>query len=94
MVGSVTNVAVEVSGEASLSNLLAIDLATSGMITAADVTTLSGTVTQIQSITSNLGSGSNKFSIGTMLGTVTDVDFTVSGTSLAATNLIAMLHLV
>jgi len=90
MLGNVSDVAIQISGDTSLANLLAIDLATSGMITAAGVTTLSGTITEIQTVINNLGTGSNKFSIGTMTSGVTDADLSVSDTAVTAANLLAL----
>jgi Ca2+-binding RTX toxin-like protein len=90
MAGIVTNAAVTLNGEATLANLLAIDQATSGVINATDVESLSGSVTQIQTIINNLGTGFNQFNVGNISVAVTDVDFTVSGTSLSATNLNAI----
>ena len=90
MTGNVSDVNVSLSGSASLADLLAIDSKTSGSITAAGVDSLTGSVADILTVTNNLGSGSNKFSIGATTGSTTDVDITVTGSTLNASDLIAI----
>jgi Ca2+-binding RTX toxin-like protein len=90
MVGSLTNVAVTLSGQTALADLIAIDQATNGFITAAGVTSLSGSVTDLRLVTDNLGSGANKFSIGTMNGNITGADLTVTGATVSAANLLLL----
>ena len=90
MVGSVTNVAVTLSGNTLLADLTAIDQATTGFITAGDVTSLSGSVTNLKLVTDNLGTGSNKFSIGTMTVNVTDADLAVTDAAVTAANLLSL----
>jgi Ca2+-binding RTX toxin-like protein len=90
MVGSVTNAAVTLTGTATLADLRAIDQSASGMITAADVTSLSGTVTDVRAVLDNLGTGSNKFSLGTMTDNVTDVGLTLTDTTMTAANVLLL----
>jgi Ca2+-binding RTX toxin-like protein len=90
MVGSVTNAAVTLTGTATLAELRAIDQSASGMITAADVTSLSGTVTDVRAVLDNLGTGSNKFSLGTMTDNVTNVGLTLTDTTMTAANVLLL----
>jgi serralysin len=90
MVGSVTNAAVTLTGTATLADLRAIDQSASGMITAADVTSLSGTVTDARAVLDNLGTGSNKFSLGTMTDNVTNVGLTLTDTTMTAANVLLL----
>jgi Ca2+-binding RTX toxin-like protein len=90
MVGNLSNVAVTLSGNAALSDLLAIDLSTSGAITASGVTTLSGSMTNIRLVTDNFGAGSDKFSIGTMTESSTNANLIVTDASVTAANLFSL----
>jgi hypothetical protein len=47
-------------------------------------------VTDLRAVTDNLGTGGNKFSLGTMVGNVTNVSLTVTDTTITAGNVLAL----
>lgn len=93
MTGNVSDVAVTVTGtDATVAQLTAINAATSGLVTAASMTTLSGTVSALKAVTDEIGATGNKISIGTMTGDVSNVAITISNApeELAATDFSAI----
>ena len=69
---------VTITGVASIAQLSAIHNITSGAIITSSTTSLSGLVAEVKSIADAIGTGSNKISIGNMVGQLSNVNVTVS----------------
>ena len=86
MRGDLSDIATTISGSsANAADLLAIDSAITGHITASGLTSLSGSSINLQTIADNLSSiGLDKFTIGTLVGTVSNVEMQVTDLALSA----------
>ena len=86
-------VTVSDTGSVTATVLNSLNSETSGLITAASITTVTGTAAAAKLVTDALGTSGNAINLGTIASGDTDVNFTISdaaATDIAATNLSAI----
>jgi hypothetical protein len=86
MRGDTSDISAILSGSsANASDLLAVEASITGHITASGLTSLTGSSTDLQLIADNFSTiGSDKFTLGTLVGNVSNVEIHVADTTISA----------